>query len=108
MTLPQRELPWHQQLFGHRFSPFGAAGSIACVSDWSKDEARTEPSIPLSRSSTGHKARSGNLGTVARLLRSHRRRRTVQRVVVLGGDVHGLPLTRSRRAAPRLQFQRLA
>ena len=49
MALPRRELRWHQQLFtiGHRFSPFGAAGSIACVSDWSKDEARTEPSIPV-------------------------------------------------------------
>ena len=48
MVLPRRELGWHQKLFtiGHRSSPFGAAGSIACVSDWSKDEARTEPIDP--------------------------------------------------------------
>ena len=106
MVLPRRELRWHQQLLvGHRFSPFGAAGSIACVSDWSKDEARTEPSIPVL---PGPQSAERNRGTMARLFRSHRRRRTVQRVVVLRGDVDGLPLTRSRRAAPRLQFQRLA
>jgi hypothetical protein len=51
MALPRPELGWHQKLFttGHRFSPFGAAGSIACISDWSKDEARTEPSILVLR-----------------------------------------------------------
>ena len=78
MALSQRELGWHQQLFtiGHRFSPFGAAGSIACISDWSKDEARTEPSIPALR---GPQSAERNRGTMARLLRSHRRRRTVQR-----------------------------